>query len=40
MKRKLIKMFENVHTDLSFTLYKVIVFLQEVDLKMANINMN
>ncbi len=36
MKKKLIKMIEN---DPSFTLYKVTVFLQEVDLKMANINM-
>jgi hypothetical protein len=36
MKKKPIKMIEN---NPSFTLYKITVFLQEVDLKMANINM-
>jgi hypothetical protein len=39
MKKKLIKTIQNVHTDPSFTLYKIIAFLQEVDLKMANIIM-
>ncbi len=39
MKRRLIKMIENTPNDSSFCMYKINQLLQDVDLKMANINM-
>jgi hypothetical protein len=39
MKRRLIKMIENMPNDSSFSMYKINQLLQDVDLKMANINM-
>ncbi len=39
MKRRLIKMIDNAPQDSSFSMYKINQLLQDVDLKMANINM-
>jgi hypothetical protein len=39
MKRRLIKMINNTPQDSSFSMYKINQLLQDVDLKMANINM-
>jgi hypothetical protein len=39
MKRRLIKMIDNAPQDSSFSMYKINQLLQDVDLKLANINM-
>jgi hypothetical protein len=39
MKRRLIKMIDNTPQDSSFGMFKINQLLQDVDLKMANINM-
>jgi hypothetical protein len=39
MKRRLIKMIENTPNNPSFGMYKINQLLQDMDLKMANINM-